>query len=63
LTALGDYEFNWTVREIPRFRSRAWLDPDSMGEKLRMLPLEARTGDVHARLASRVNANDSLVNN
>jgi FkbM family methyltransferase len=52
LTALGEYEFNWTVREIPRFRSRAWLDPDSMGDKLRILPLEARTGDVYARLAS-----------
>jgi FkbM family methyltransferase len=52
LTALGEYEFNWTVREIPRFRSHAWLDPDSMGDKLRVLPLEARTGDVYARLAS-----------
>jgi FkbM family methyltransferase len=51
LTALGEYEFNWTVREIPRFRSRAWLDLDSMGDKLRALPLEARTGDVYARLA------------
>jgi FkbM family methyltransferase len=53
LTALGEYEFNWTVREIARFRSRAWLDSDSMGEKLRDLPVEARTGDVYARLASR----------
>jgi FkbM family methyltransferase len=52
LTALGEYEFNWTVREIPRFRSRTWLDPDSMGDKLRVLPREARTGDVYARLAS-----------
>jgi FkbM family methyltransferase len=52
LTALGEYEFNWTVREIPRFRSRAWLDPGSMGDKLRVLPLGARTGDVYARLAS-----------
>jgi FkbM family methyltransferase len=51
LMALGEYEFNWTVREIPRFRSRAWLDPDLMGDKLRDLPLEARTGDVYARLA------------
>ncbi len=53
LTALGDYEFNWTVRELPRFRSRAWLDPDSMRAELRALPLEARTGDVYARLASK----------
>jgi FkbM family methyltransferase len=53
LTALGKYEFNWTVREIPRLRSRAWLDPDSMGDRLRDLPLEARTGDVYARLASK----------
>ena len=52
LTALGDYEFNWTVREMPRFRSRVWLDPDSMGAELRQLPLEARTGDVYARLVS-----------
>ena len=52
LTALGDYEFNWTVREMPRFRSRAWLDPGSMGAELRRLPLEARTGDVYARLIS-----------
>jgi FkbM family methyltransferase len=51
LTALGEYEFNWTVREIPRFRSRTWLDPDSMATKLHELPLEARTGDVYARLA------------
>ncbi len=54
LTALGAYEFNWTVREIPRFRSRAWLDPDAMGDKLRAFPLEARTGDVYARLVSQV---------
>ena len=51
LTALGAYEFNWTVREIPRFRSRDWLGPDAMGTKLRALPLEARTGDVYACLA------------
>lgn len=50
LSALGAYEFNWTVREIPRFRSRAWLEPDAMGDMLRALPLEARTGDVYARL-------------
>jgi FkbM family methyltransferase len=50
LTALGAYEFNWTVREIPRFRSRAWLGLDAMGDRLRALPLEARTGDVYARL-------------
>jgi FkbM family methyltransferase len=53
LAALGNYEFNWTVREIPRFRSRAWLDPDSMGDMVRGLPIEARTGDVYARLASQ----------
>jgi FkbM family methyltransferase len=53
LTVLGEYEFNWTVREWPRFRSRAWLDPDSMGAELRTLSLEARTGDVYARLVSK----------
>jgi FkbM family methyltransferase len=53
LTELGEYEFNWTVREIPRFRSSAWLDPDSMGAELRKLPVEARTGDVYARLLSK----------
>jgi FkbM family methyltransferase len=53
LTELGEYEFNWTVRELPRFRSSAWLDPDSMGAELRKLPLEARTGDVYARLLSK----------
>ncbi len=53
LTELGAYEFNWTVREWPRFRSRAWLDPDSMRAELRALPLESRTGDVYARLVSK----------
>jgi hypothetical protein len=53
LVALGDYELNWTVREMPRFQSQAWLDPDSMGAVLRQLPLEARTGDVYARLVSQ----------
>jgi FkbM family methyltransferase len=52
LSELGDYEFNWTAREIPRFRSRVWLAPHLMGAVLRELPLEARTGDVYARLAS-----------
>jgi len=52
LTGLGEYEFNWTVRELPRFRSRAWLDAGSLGAELRALPLEARTGDVYARLVS-----------
>ncbi|GAB4532118.1 MAG: hypothetical protein Kow0063_12240 [Anaerolineae bacterium] len=52
LMALEEYEFNWTVREVPRFRSRAWLDADSICAGLRALPLEARTGDVYARLVS-----------
>jgi FkbM family methyltransferase len=54
LTALGDYRFNWTVRELPRFRSRAWLDPDAMAAELLRLPIEARTGDVYARLVSEI---------
>lgn len=50
LDSLGDYEYNWTVRELPRWRSPAWLSPGGIRAALAALSPEDRAGDVYARL-------------
>jgi len=50
LEALGDYEYNWTEREVPRLRSLTWLDAESIGAIIAALGDEAHSGDIYARL-------------
>jgi FkbM family methyltransferase len=50
LEALGDYEYNWTEREVPRLRSANWLDAHSMWAIMAALPDGAHSGDIYARL-------------
>lgn len=50
LSLLSEYEYNWTVRELPRWRSPDWLTPQAMRAVLEALSPEAHAGDVYARL-------------
>jgi FkbM family methyltransferase len=50
LGVLGEYKYNWTTRELPRWRSPDWLSPQAMRAALEVLSTEARAGDVYARL-------------
>lgn len=50
LRVLGDYEYNWTARELPLWRSPDWLTPQEMHATLQALSPAAHAGDVYARL-------------
>jgi FkbM family methyltransferase len=50
LEDLGEYEYNWTEREIPRLRSAQWLDAAGILAIISALPTEAHSGDIYARL-------------
>jgi hypothetical protein len=53
LVELGPYTFNWSVGERLRLRELTWLDADQMVQRLRMLDISARSGDVYARLTTQ----------
>lgn len=50
LGELEEYEFNWTVGESLRLRSRTWLTKSTMAERLLSMPSNHRSGDIYARL-------------
>jgi FkbM family methyltransferase len=50
LEDLGEYEYNWTEREIPRLRSAQWRDAAGIMAIISALPTEAHSGDIYARL-------------
>jgi FkbM family methyltransferase len=50
LENLGPYEYNWTEREVPRFRSARWLSADEMSSVVANLPIAGHSGDIFARL-------------
>jgi FkbM family methyltransferase len=50
LTALGDYEYNWSSGERQRLAARTWLEPGAIRAFLQALPAGAGSGDVYARL-------------
>lgn len=50
LTALGAYEYNWFVGESHQFQSPRWLAADQMANLLKTIPLDAKSGDIYARL-------------
>jgi len=50
LTALGPYEFNWSVGESSRLASAPWLDASELLATLRSAAAQRRPGDVYARL-------------
>jgi FkbM family methyltransferase len=54
LENLGHYEYNWTVREVPRLRSARWLSAEEMSSVVANLPDEAHSSDVFARLSKAV---------
>jgi FkbM family methyltransferase len=54
LEFLGRYEYNWTVREVPRLRSVRWLSAKGMAALLDTLPDGAHSGDIFARLRRAV---------
>ena len=54
LGELGRYEFNWSFGEQYRLQSSTWIDADPMRAMLSGLPPNGRSGDVYARLASRI---------
>jgi FkbM family methyltransferase len=47
---LGNYKFNWTIAERPRFCSKQWLTAPALLAQLRALPPEHPSGDVYGRL-------------
>lgn len=53
LEALGEYEYNWSVREIPRLRSARWLNREEMASMLDGLSDRDHSGDIYARLKAR----------
>ncbi len=50
LAALGPYRFRSSRVETMRWAEDAWLSADGMCTRLEALPIEARSGDVYARL-------------
>jgi FkbM family methyltransferase len=50
LTALGPYQFNWSVGESGQLASDQWLDASELLAVLRMRAAHGRPGDVYARL-------------
>ncbi|MFQ5923626.1 MAG: FkbM family methyltransferase, partial [Anaerolineales bacterium] len=51
LGELAEYEFNWTVGESHRLRSREWLTKSRMAQRLRSMLSDHRSGDIYARLS------------
>ena len=49
LESLGEYEYNWAEREIPRLRSAVWLGSEAIWQIIAELPAEAHSGDIYAR--------------
>lgn len=49
ISALGPYEFNWSVGETYAFQSAVWLSPAEMAATLSQMAPGARSGDVYAR--------------
>ena len=54
LTTLGPYQFNWSVGESNQLASDRWLDTSELIARLRTPAAQQRSGDVYARLTSRV---------
>jgi len=50
LTALGRYEFNWSIGESNQLASARWLDASELLATLRTPAAQQRPGDVYARL-------------
>ena len=53
LTALGSYQFNWSVGESSQLASDPWLDASELLGTLRTPAAQRRPGDVYARLKPR----------
>jgi hypothetical protein len=49
LTALGAYEYNWTISERPWLQSPHWLSSSEIIACLRQLPAHNSAGDVYVR--------------
>ena len=49
LTHLGDYRFNWSVREEHKWQAAQWLTAEGMATILSRLPIDAPSGDIYAR--------------
>ena len=47
---LGNYEFNWSIRERHQLQETEWLDAEKLMEVLEALKSEAFSGDIYARL-------------
>jgi FkbM family methyltransferase len=54
LSALGPYQFNWSVGESNRLASDEWLDASALLAALRTRTTHRRPGDVYARLTERI---------
>ncbi len=52
LSALGRYEYNWSIGESHRFQSMAWLGADAIIHWLDTLPANAPSGDIYARMVA-----------
>ena len=50
LLEIGDYSFNWSIREQHRFQEQDWLPPEKLMEKLLIRQNERFSGDIYARL-------------
>jgi FkbM family methyltransferase len=50
LTALGTYQFNWSIGESNQLMSERWLDAAEMLAALRTPAARRRSGDIYARL-------------
>jgi FkbM family methyltransferase len=51
LMQLGDYRFNLIRSEVPKFDLPNWVDGKSIKAELGMIKMDARAGEVYARLA------------
>jgi FkbM family methyltransferase len=49
LRTLGNYEYNWTIKERSRFHSNIWVSDEKMIEILSTFPREAEPGDIYCR--------------
>lgn len=49
LQQLGDYEFNWSVREQHRWQARQWVDNTTVIAFMEHLAPDADSGDIYAR--------------
>lgn len=49
LCELGDYEFNWSIGESGRLRTKAWVTPAAMIAILKGMGINDPSGDLYAR--------------